>query len=557
MELGVERLAQRVDADLVGVLRDASADCKLAIVSDFHIPSPQFARMLRWHRVDDLFDATFVSCDSGVSKASGRLYGHVLSHLAADGVVDPDRVLMVGDHPVSDEQRAREAGLRTVRIERAPEEQRTPLPRRADEAWRHRRQLVKAALTEEPSLPFIELAATLFVFARELHDQARRDGADDLLFLAREGKILQVLFERLGQLSPGIDEQLIGSRYLVVSRRSTALASLRPIDEEDFAGLLDAYPGITTGDLLRSLGLLDLMDAGWFTDLDTDGLASRGTSQLLAHQGFRDLYATERAEQRELLMQYIDQTAQTATGPLNLVDVGWKGTMQDHLQKLVGVRRSVRGYYLGIVCQQPLVDGEKKHGILFDSRLVPTPPFRILRHFKSLYEYLLQAEHGSALRYRYLDGSIEPVLDGQEAEKISFDEHVAPFQDGLIKAFDRLCRADALSERPLIHGVDEAAEVHARMLFFPRRNEVELIQSLQHYENFGRMTVVRPGDAARCRKPSLASRLRFLRDPRRVLGSGWPPLTLSLAGLAALIPAVGVYRTVREISVPRIRRLGR
>lgn len=553
IELAVERLAQRIDHEVVDALRPEADSRRLVVVSDFHLPADRFAEMLSWHGLSDLFDEHFVSCDSRLSKKSGRLYDHVIGRLEGDiGPIDRNRVLMIGDHPVSDYEQAELAGLRSVLIERRPERRTLD---RLDRRWpasrlaRHR--TVRSALAAAGPVPFVELAVTLFAFTERLRgDLAGRN--DPVLFLAREGKFLKDLFDLHQRLTPSAAPAPLTTRYLVVSRRSTALAGLAPtVDEEDFHSLLGSYPEITLRALVTSLGFDAELVGRLAVELGADADGPVPIESLKANARFRRCYRTRHRDQTELLHCYVDQLSGRRSGPLTVVDVGWKGTIQDHLQNGLGRRRPVTGHYLGVVASGELPNNERKHAVLFDSRERTDPSYRVLRHFKSLYEFLLQADHGSAARYlREPDGTVVPVLDEQEQEQESFARHIQPVQEGIEAAFAELCRQNALRVEPLLADLDDVARFHRRMLFFPRRTEVELIRSLQHYENFGHMTMVTPGSVLEGPTERLRAIAGVLARPRRIVSSGWPPVTLSEAGLRILIQPVGVYRLVRETALP-------
>ena len=557
IELAVERLAQVVDQDVVAAIEAARRP--VVLVSDFYLGPELFARMLAGHGLTGLVRQLVVSCDGRLSKASGRLYAEVLASLQRDGLAaGPDRVLMIGDHPVSDGENARRHGIATVLIERPPETRRPGLSGRRP-APIARRRATTAALYRHGEEPFVELAATLYLFTSRLHAEARRRRLDPLLFLAREGRFMRTLFQRYQEISPAAAGCPIPHHYLVVSRRSTVLPGMKSLDQETFGQILDRYPRISMRRLVRSIGLDDGLAVQVAADLGVSPEGPAPLDGLRGHAGFRDAYERARAEQSALLRRYVAEVTGTEDGPLHLVDVGWKGTMQDHLRLALGSGRQISGWYLGIVASAPLVQGEHKHGLVFDSRSPRTPAFRTLRHFKTLYELLLQAGHGSAAGYRLsADGSrVEPLLDEQADEAESFARYLAPLQDGVLAAFEELCRADGLAASPLLPGPEEAADQHARMLYYPRRREIALVGALRHYENFGLMELVSV-ERPRARGAALwRGRLRAAGNPRRLLGSGWPPLELRALGLDRLVPVLGAYRQIRERTIPNIRRMVR
>ncbi len=545
IELSVERAAQTPDTDVIAVLRSVADRHRLVVVSDFHLPTPWFGEMLTHHGIDDLFDEVYVSGDHGLSKATGRLYDHVLAALPSDG--EPT-MLMVGDHPISDGEQASARGLATCLIRRPP----APAPpNRIQRRWTAtrtaRRRRLRAIVADQPE-GFGELAVTLYAFTRSLHREADRQGIRQLEFLAREGRILHTLFTQYAATAPAAAGRPIAAHYLIVSRRSTYLPALRPIDDEDFARLVELYPSLTTADLLANLGIDAEGNRAVLDELDAAPDQPVDIGKLRASPTFRRLYTETRATQGDLLRRLISDLVGDDS-PLTVVDVGWKGTMQDHLARIVGQTRDVSGFYLGIVPGRYMLPDGRKAGLLFDGRTEPTPAERTLRHFKSLYEFLLQADHGSARRYVERDGRVEAELDDQEAEAEVFTRHIGPVQDQIATLFRQLCTADALSDLPLIETLEDVARIHERMLYFPTRSEIARIRAIRHYENFGPLGFV---GADGTDEPGALDRLRragtLMRRPGRIVASGWPPLTLTEAGLGRLTPLIGAYRWIRARS---------
>ncbi|TDH61043.1 HAD family hydrolase [Dankookia rubra] len=503
---------------------------RIAVVSDFYLPGASLRRLLAGCGI--ALDAVplFVSCDRMASKRSGRLYAAVLQEL---GICGAD-LLMVGDNPHSDGVMALAAGCRSLLVDAAAQhafyaraEAGATAPAVARQAW-------DAPLRERGLL----LAApSLVLFIERLYAAARRDGRRELFFLAREGQPLLRLFERYQDLLGLEGPDRIACHYLLASRRACFIASLRPLPDEDFAGLFRQYRRISLGEFLASLRIPEdaaaRIAAALGTTLDrveADFPTSGCYARLRALPAFADDFEALRRTQRDNLRTYL---ASFGTDPardgLALVDVGWKGTIQDFIAAALGPAVPVLGYYLGLLAAgQPLAG---KQGLLFSDAGGQSAGFRVLAENRSLFEILLCADHGSALSYdRSQDGGIVPRLEEAPEEAAYLRDQVAPVADRVLRAAEALLRARlryAVADR---HWLDFVLDRHAGLVFRPWDAAAGWLLRAKHRENFGvfRLSGFTAGAA-----PPLLARMRYsagvLVRPRQALESSfWPALTLYL-----------------------------
>lgn len=393
--------------------------------------------------------------------------------------------------------------------------------------------------------PFAEFALTLFALVHRLHRSLAEQDSRRVLFCAREGQLLAELFDRHAAAFGGSDAQ---SRYFLASRRSTLLASLGPIAHEDFAILRRDFPELTNAGALHSLALNHLAST---TELDLDAPFDPETFRVDPLVATR--FDAEQASQRELLQQYVSDLADGARR-VEMVDVGWRGSTQDHLIRALGPEIDVRGHYMGLVASRPIAHLDAKTAHVFGPTEEARNHYRVLKHFKAIWEYVLAADHGSVERYESDGhGGVTPLLDPHRVELADFTNVVGPVQDGLRAVFERLCSMPELGEID-DHELQEAvARHHSRMLFYPTTTELEIAQARGHYANFGNPWVKEVPEGLRLsRRERLSNLVGVARAPRSVF-QGFPPLALHRLGLDPLIPMIGTYRHVREFVLTKER----
>jgi len=413
---------------------------------------------------------------------------------------------------------------------------------------------IRAALSDPKATgqaPYAEFALTLYAFMSRLRAELAERQATEVLFCSREGQFLTRVFERYQEGHGELER--IAAHYFLVSRRSTLLPGLGTIDEEEFAGLRSSFPKLTNAGFLHSLSLLDHIEQ---THLDLE--APLDLAAIRTDPAVRHVYELRRKEQSSLLTGYVSDLTGSEDGTLHIVDVGWRGSTQDHLTAAFSDTRAVRGYYMGLVAERPIAHLDAKSALVFGPSSDSYRHYRVLKHFKMIWEYVLGADHGSVAHYEPdSDGKSQPVLDPVDVELADFGEVVGPMQEGIFETFDRLCNVDGFDSLSQTTLQDLVARHHSRMLFFPTSTELSIAWHRGHYANFGEPWVKETPQRI---EVTAAQRLRNLgglaRHPGRVL-RGFPPLTLYKLGLEPLIPIVGWYRQLREFPPKPLAKLSR
>ncbi len=404
---------------------------------------------------------------------------------------------------------------------------------------------------------FPELATTLFYFVERLYDALVAQKVEQVYFMSREGQPLMRLFDIYRERVGGT----IKSHYLEVSRRSTLLPSLSSLAEENFETLFRQYRRISLREFLSSLGLeaqvkgiaeaLALPD-GAENLREEDFPTSPTFTALKALPQFYNSYELARVARRNAFIDYLaDLSGGALPVRLVVVDVGWKGTIQDNLFALLCRGGdtpvwAVTGYYVGLVAEGAAGPNNQKHGLLFSSVGVPSPKFHVFNENRALFEVVLAADHGSIVSYEATsDGHARPIRgDFEEGEMLAAE--VFPVQCQVFKHFKRLVSAmSPLDERRSML-FERVVRGHARMVFSPTRPEKKWFSSVFHVENYGVFEHSR--FSAFEIQPKLAERLRFLMQVllRRNIGilGFWPWSTLHDRGGA--LPAA-IYAAIRRM----------
>jgi len=569
IEVAVERAVQEVCPQALHLLeRLKSKGFALVLVSDFYLPEEYFRMMLQALDVERFFDAVYISSSLGTSKGSGKVYGRIAEELKSS----PDRMLMIGDNLHADIRMAGNFGMRTLHVQR---------PARQDfyAAFSRSRAEGKATgmaehLTEcSPHGLFGEMACSLWLFTHRLFQSLWKSRESEVFFLSKEGEFLKKLFVRYQRVLFG--KEVIRSHYLLASRKATFLASLRELEQEDFLRLFAHYRDISLSDFLNSLNFEEecIAEIGrQFPDVFTSrmfDLRSRPEfSRLLALPSFRQSYEDRRRQQRKNFAVYLDSFGVDLRNKgLALVDVGWKGSIQDNIWHILDGKVTIQGYYIGIFHATERREGNRKTGLLFDNTDGTTPHYAVYNNNRSLYEMLLGASHGSADRYLVDDclrsapdtgrchehvgietgeGRLRVMVLDLPEERTLFNETILPLQEKMLRSFEQMCTSYLLGDC-LLPPAEWFARRHARMVFLPRKEEVDFFASLYHLENFGIFEYTSfHSDARLTAGERLRNLYRLLSDSSLLESGIWPPIILRRLGLGFLQKIDGIRRYSRE-----------
>ncbi|EKD34558.1 MAG: hypothetical protein ACD_75C02281G0001, partial [uncultured bacterium] len=543
IEVAVEKLVQTVNREVVELLRDCrSRGMKTAIVSDFYLPSEYFRQLLSCHGLSGLVDHLFISADFRLTKGhDGRLYEVV----CRESGYRPEETIMVGDSGHADDMMARRRGISAYCLRQPEKSTESGVNVTQGRADREPERIYTELFAGNRACHFPEMGLSLHYFTHKLFLQAVSDRHDTLFFCSKEGEFLRKLFMRYQEIRFG--RQVVASRYLMVSRKATYICSCKKLEDEDFGRLFVHYRDLSLLEFLRSLNFskgeslalcekLQLEPATRHYDLKNHP----DFQSLIGSESFRASYEVHRLSQRENFLLYLNSHGRGLEEEgLTLVDVGWKGSIQNNIYYALDGRVKVSGYYLGLLSPTELHPNNGKKGILFSDYPSHSPFVHVFNNNRSLFEMVLGASHGSADGYFRRDqweNLLYPrqsdfyqndegehpfvtVMDLPEERRL-FNELIAPLQNVYGELNDRLA-AQLVSLTPAMPEFEWWARQHARMVFRPTRDEIDFYAGLYHLENFGlfEFTAFRPGGKLPV-STRLGNLLALLKDPAGHLETG-------------------------------------
>lgn len=447
------------------------------ILSDFYLESGDLKKLLMQMGVNAV-EKIYVSADFKKSKYTGELYPCICKELG----IKENEALMIGDNKVSDYHNAKRNGWD------AYYRKWEAYPSIVDKKFVEH-QLLKIAKVKE-KYPYTNYAFSLFLFIDELYEKLVYNNIKTVLFLSREGELLKKLFDCYCMDREFSD---IKSIYFYTSRISSFVAGLREISEETFAGLFNRYTNMSIDIFLESLGF----EEAWinaiqqkmkydFNEIISEFSKSAAFASLKKNELFLYYYNMHRKNQQKLLLKYMTQLGLNESAKITLVDVGWRGTIQDNLAYFINDAFPISGYYIGISKLKNISSQNWKEGIIFSEYPVKSPNFEIWNFDKFMYERILLASHPTTIKYKEQEGRVIPVFKEYLNEEESY-QYIRPYQEEIIRKFNAL---NMLFENTCYRAKTFSrffTQIHLNMLCKIGKKEVQMQKQLYEYnhESFG------------------------------------------------------------------------
>jgi len=485
---------------------------RVVLVSDTYFSETELRHILDREPFRSLeIERIFTSNQYGVGKGFG-LFDVVVDALD----VKPGRILHIGDNHDADIDAAHASGIRTVYFDKLPGSLKSVLEREGlyRKVGRHlekptlhaskgdfgltaiRAKAVSAgdhpggAQSTNPYWRFgnTVLGPVFTAYAEWIHDRAIAEGVDTVYGVMREGEFLS----RLVNGARGYLGSPVQAKQLWLSRQVCSRACIVSASGAELLSFLNRRAAPTVEELLGILGV----ELGRVPALHNDGSArlddtevvARMIESLTALPDVRAAIVANAAALRTRLVDYLLRTVDSENGPIMLVDLGWGGTIQAHLNSAMakaGLQRETIGLYLmtneGVIDR--MLDGVNAEGFLAGAGH-PDDVSWITRTPEIL-EQVCMYHEGTLLDF---DEHAEPVLAVPQQNPAQVLQRRA-VQDGILafqREWGRYSDVVPIEARSLHDGARPLlVQTITGFVVSPTTEEAALFGGWQHDQNFG------------------------------------------------------------------------
>ena len=447
-ELQMEMARSFPDSGIDSFLKDHEAERTL-FLSDFYMNAEMLGRLLDAKGLAPLVRDGIASCDTGLNKRSGRLFRHV--H-ATYGILPAEHV-HVGDNAWSDVDSAQKSGVTALHYlpaaAHAERLERERLFSSREALFEHVRGLCRAEAVplaqgkEAVHAAAFRMgadAAPLFIgFALWIAEQAVVGKVDQIRFLTREGEFFYQVFDAVFSGTAFFGHALPPYGILAVSRLSTFSASMRDLSVDEMSRIWNLFKSQSIGGLFATLGVNsdDFRDVLSRLGLEEEAVIQEPSVSPELERLFNDPAFAAAAQrsilaQRALLLDYLAQNGVKDSDRVGVVDIGWRGTIQDNLA-LVLPDTQFHGMYMGLrrfLNRQPGNVTKASYGPNENHSNESAELFEI---FAAL-EMICASPHGSVVGYIREGEQVVPRRQVSCEENAAYDDFSLHFQQGVLLA---------------------------------------------------------------------------------------------------------------------------
>ena len=505
MEQKVEQATVKPRPEVVKLYQQALITGKpVVLISDMFLPRAVIESSLQNNGISG-WTMLFLSNDIGLRKDTGELYEYVFSKYG----ISPAEMLMIGDNERSDLQIPCDKGVLAIHVLK-PIEFARGLPRFHSLIETTERngdindELTLGLVLQQnfsaisypqfdpysliqPS-PFnigYSLIGPLLVGMSEwLIEKALHDKIDRLYFLAREGQLIKQVYDLWTEGLDGLPQ----ADYLVLSRRAVSVPMIETFADILIIAKATYYTNTISSFLYERYGL-QLSESRWKL-LENQVQWKRNSSIEVQNEQVDHLLPLLNALAAEIianasleydaLKHYLDDMGLEKLGRQAVVDIGYGGTIQNYLNRLVST--PVHGYYL--MTDQRAVKVAEMHDVIIrgcflediEPLLNPTP---LMYGNSFLLEKFLSSSAAQVIHYE-LDQNNHLMthyreLSSDEIEGFNFR---AELQKGVIRyTHDAInCREQILSSyKP---SIKVAKQLYDAFIVQQSKLESDLLQNI-------------------------------------------------------------------------------
>lgn len=472
---------------------------KAIIISDMYLKKETIEQILKKNGING-YRKLYISNEVGKSKSDGSLFEFVEQDL---NVLNPKKMMHIGDSLKGDYLEARKEGLKSWKIKRLS----LNLTRgfQINDDNRFLNNFINNHIDVNGSyykkFGYEAFGPLLYGFTEWLYSNLKSDNFKQVLFLSRDGFIMKKTYDQMRHNSH------IPSYYMEVSRRSLRIPNfVSGIDNNNLIDTLGLLRTTTIPQIFDCLGLNYNKYKNIIIEHNLSADKIYVSRDLIDSREFQTLFSDIKKDvidnannERAMLYKYLknfDFNIKTA-----VVDIGWGGSIQKYLLQALdsfGIKSDITGFYIGLNKKSRSVlgtNGFKGKGYAFDFLNNETKQYKTIeRPFVGLFETLFLERGGSVKKYIY-DGMkavavrypYEYEIDGKKTKEVYLVKEIQDAALNFVRDFNsaKIKKYVPLDSSAMFNNLYQIG-------FKPTMDDIRYLGSIDFYNNGRKTQLARP-----------------------------------------------------------------
>lgn len=321
------------------------------------------------------------------------------------------------------------------------------------------------------------ISPTLFMYTSWIVSEAEKRGIKHLYFLARDGYQMYCIAKRF------CDKKGIKCSYFFCSRYALRMAAYRFFDDSAYERLFIPSFKLTAENMLERADLDRSERELVYADIDlgasADHVMGRAEfSEFCNHVKnsiqFNDILKRKSDAAYADIIEYIKQEGLHRCPKIGIVDLGWTGSLQYTLRRLLdsmGINAKLYGFYMGMLDRPPKAENSEYLTWLFSEKDIVTKAW--FAH--NLMECICSAPHGMTTGYSVEGSRVVPVLSENENNSV-YAEYIKYISL-------RYAEKKSIAYKSAYRGI--ALKLLRRLMFSPTGTEAEALNVYRFCDDVG------------------------------------------------------------------------
>ena len=464
-------------------------DLKMYCISDFYMSSESLKELLDYLKIPVKIEKIYSSADYLLNKRTGNLYKKAEEELK----IKPEDHIHVGDNVYSDIEMAKSLGIETIKTTK---QEFDFVPEKGRKLGFDLSCVKKDESSKENRLfnTGVDLAPLLYFYGYSIVEYAIKNKIPTVYYATREGETFIKIHELIKENNP-FGVEVPNCDIIEVSRMGTFSASLKEFSITELLRLWSQYREQSMKALFKTLAI-DIKPYQKYMDKYDIDIEEKiicpwfdiRVQELCLDEEFTKQVNKEIKRKKEEILEYFEKSKGIVNDdkPMFMVDIGWRGTIQDNLAYIF-TNKKIGGYYLTLY---DFYNIQPKHTYKLSFIDDKTIRDNEVASMITLLEWIYNPGTGSVTGYK--DG--KAIRRAKEDETKVVSKYIKPMQEGMFEA------AKVINEYMKYHPY-EAKETKQYVYDLIRRTKVnpskELIEayySMVFNDTFGTAEYVEKDD---------------------------------------------------------------